>query len=367
MSKRDTKHSKFAHPLYGSSLSNLINLLHENGGPSITHRRQILTALSIAAARSPLSVLEQLLYNRTVAQLDMPPPLFIVGHWRSGTTHLANLICQSPRFGTVTPVASGLPHNLLTLGRWLKPWLENKIPSDRLIDRVEVTPGSPQEDEFGLANMVGPSFLHALYFPGNFEKNWDHGIFHNQWSKNQLEQWTEAHTRYLRKVYLDQGKRQIVVRNPAYTSRIPLLRLLWPGAKFIHIYRNPYEVFPSMKNYFQKLFPALALQEYEQLDIDRVILATYQKLMQAVIQDQQELPKNEFIEISYEGLWQSPLSTMGEVYKKLELSGFETSGTYFESYLDGIRDYKGNEYQQDPSEIELIKANWGEIIERYGY
>ena len=367
MSKRDTRHRKFAHPLFGSSLSNLINLFRQNGAPGRSHRIQVLAALITAAARAPLSMAEQVWYGRTVSRLNMPPPVFIIGHWRSGTTHLANLICQSPQFGTVTPVASGLPHNLLTLGKWLKPWLENKIPSDRLIDRVAVTPGSPQEDEFGLANMVNTSFLHALYFPGNFEENWNHGIFADNWSTNQLVKWKEAHSRYLRKVYLDQGRRPIVVRNPAYTCRIPLLRALWPGAKFIHIYRNPYDVFPSMKNYFQKLLPVLALQEYEQIDIERVILSTFQKILQAVIHDQQQLSEHEFIEISYENLRHEPLSTMEEVFKQLELPGLEASRPYFENYLDGIRAYKKNEYQQDILEMDLIKTQWGDIIEHYGY
>lgn len=367
MSNRDTRHRKFAHPLFGSSLSNLINLLRHNGPPGKAHGIQTLAALITAAARTPLSLLEELWYGHTLNQLDMPPPVFIIGHWRSGTTHLANLICQSPQFGTVTPVASGLPHNLLMLGKWLKPWLEKKIPSDRLIDSVAVTPSSPQEDEFGLANMVTTSFLHALYFPGNFDKNWNHGIFHHYWSTNQMEHWEKAHSRYLRKVFLDQGRRPIVVRNPVYTGCIPLLRSIWPGAKFIHIYRNPYEVFPSMKNYFQKLFPALALQEYEQLDIEGVILSTFQKLMKTVIHDKQQLSDDEFMEIPYEELRKTPLSVIESVYNQLQLPEFEVSRPYFENYLDGIRGYKRNEYQQDASEVDLIKARWGEIIEHYGY
>jgi len=68
----------------------------------------------------------------------VPDPVFIVGVHRSGTTHLGNLLAASGQFGYVSPIAAGLPWELLTLGTWLRPPLEKTIPEDRLIDRVRV-------------------------------------------------------------------------------------------------------------------------------------------------------------------------------------------------------------------------------------
>ena len=51
-----------------------------------------------------------------------PPPIFLLGHWRSGTTHLYNLLGQGD-FAYVDPIAAGLPWEFLTLGRWLRPLL----------------------------------------------------------------------------------------------------------------------------------------------------------------------------------------------------------------------------------------------------
>ncbi len=367
MNAKSVAKRPFSHPLFGSSLSNLVQLIWTNGGVSWKYSPQLLAALFSATARLPLSLIEKIAYHNKLKALDMKPPIFIVGHWRSGTTHICNLLSQSPEFGFVTPVATGIPHDLLLIGRWLRPWLERSIPTDRLIDRVTVNAHSPQEDEFGLANMVPISFLHGLYFPRKFSNNFSKGVFFDHCSEKEIEQWKKASDLYLRKVYLDQGQRQLLIRNPVYTARIPLLRAMWPGAKFIHIYRNPYRVFPSMRNYFQKLLPALSFQDYQHVDVDAIIFNTYSRMMETVIRDLSQLPEKEFIEIKYEDLEEKPLMELTKVYHRLGLSNYQEAEPYFEKYLDGIRGYTKNQYHQDPAEIELIKGHWKRFINHYGY
>jgi len=303
-----------------------------------------MAALFSATARLPLSLIEKIVYHNKLEHLKIKPPIFIVGHWRSGTTHICNLLSQSPEFGFVSPVATGIPNDLLLIGRLFKPWLEKSIPPDRLIDRVAVNANSPQEDEFGLANMVPISFLHGLYFPKHFAENFFKGVFFDHCSEKDIDRWKRASNQYLKKVYLDQGQRQLLIRNPVYTARIPLLRAMWPGAKFIHIYRNPYRVFPSMRNYFQKLLPALAFQDYSHVEIDDIIFTTYQRMMEIQIADLSQLPKEQFIEIKYEDLEENPLTELGKVYQRLGLSGFEEAVPFFEQYLHGIRGYTKNQY-----------------------
>ena len=355
------------HPLFGSSIQNLLQLLWKNGGVSWASSGQLTMAMGSALARAPLSIVEWMAYSRKLKQLEMKPPVFIVGHWRSGTTHIGNLLSKSPRFGFVSPVSTGLPHDLLILGRLLKPWLESSFPSDRLIDRVVVKADSPQEDEFGVANMIPISFLHGLYFPKHFQKNFSQGVFLDQCTSRQVDQWKKASIRFLKKVYLDQQQKQLLVRNPAYTTRIPLLRKMWPGARFIHIYRDPYRVFPSMKNYFNKLLPAYAWQEYHHLDIEQIVLATFKRMMGQLINDLAKTPSHEFIEIRYESLVEDPIQQLKMIYHHLDLSDFSQAQPQFEHYLNSIRGYTKNQYQQTQQEQELISNHWGEIIEHYKY
>jgi omega-hydroxy-beta-dihydromenaquinone-9 sulfotransferase len=80
---------------------------------------------------------------RAASPRSAPPPIFIVGHMRSGTTHLHNLLAASGQFATVPPVLAGMPWEALGLARVLRPFVEQYLPGDRLIDSVRVRSDSP--------------------------------------------------------------------------------------------------------------------------------------------------------------------------------------------------------------------------------
>ena len=357
----------FSHPLYGSSLHNLWHLIKSNGWVSRKHSAQLLTAFISGLARLPFSITEKLLHSRKLSKMEMPAPIFIIGHWRSGTTHLCNLLSQAPEFGFVSPVASGIPYDLLTMGNWFRPWLEKSIPPDRLIDRVPVHPDSPQEDEFGLANMVTTSFLHGLYFPKNLKENFQKGMLTDTWTNQELDDWQQSLSLYLKKVYIDQGGKQLLIKNPGHTTKIPILRKLFPGAKFIHIYRNPYRVFPSMINYFQKLLPVLALQDYNRAEIEQLIIDMYPRIMKKVIKDLSDLPKEDYLEVRFEALEEDPIASMHQIYHTLGLTGFEKAQPFIQAYVKGISGYQKNQYPQDPIESALVREHWGQFITHYSY
>jgi hypothetical protein len=78
-----------------------------------------LTAASLA--NSPTAWLEERLYGRRIQAVQVPPPLFILGHYRSGTTHLHNLLALDRQFGYPTLLQTLYPHTFLTAGRCSRP------------------------------------------------------------------------------------------------------------------------------------------------------------------------------------------------------------------------------------------------------
>src|SRR4051812_35165630 len=79
--------------------------------PNARDRRGAVWATRAGAAyRLPFMALERARVRRRLAKAPpMPAPVFIVGHWRSGTTHLYNVLSRSSAFGWVPPFAAGLP------------------------------------------------------------------------------------------------------------------------------------------------------------------------------------------------------------------------------------------------------------------
>lgn len=354
------------HPLSGADPATYFGALVANGGAS---RGQALRALAIGGAvvgRMPFSLVERIWMAVRVPK-DLPEsPIFITGHWRSGTTHLYNIMAKG-NFAYVPPVATGLPWDLLLIGGLFRPLLEKALPDSRAIDNVPVTPDAPQEDEIALANMTRQSFYHALYFPERFEEHLRAGLFFEGVDESSSREWErQVRHLYAKLVHAQDGKR-LLIKNPVYTGRVAQLAGMFPGASFINMVRDPYDIFVSMRNFYTKLLPELALQGYSGVDIDEAVLSVFPELMQRMRTDAAGLAEGHFVELRYEELDADPVGTVRRAYEGLGLKGFETSSDAFQAYLDGIRTYRKNDFAMPAEVIEKVNARWTDEIEGLGY
>lgn len=355
------------HPLSGSNLGTLVRVLFENGGVSPRHVPQAALAGAATLARLPFTTAERVYVARRLRRAGpMPPPIFIVGHWRSGTTHLYNILSKAD-FGFVSPLAAGMPWDLFGIVGLIRPWLERALPKDRYIDAIPVEPDSPQEDEVALANMTPLSFYHGLYFPRRFQENFNRGIFFDGCDAAEVERWKRTFTYLMHKLWLHQGGRRLLIKNPVYTARVAMLRELFPDAKFIHVYRNPYEVFRSMQNFHHKLLHQFALQRYDEAPIDHVVLDVFSRMMDRLVEETAGLPEDVFVEVRYERLERDPVGEVERVYRSLRLEGFEEARPKFEAYLASVSGYSKNRYVYPEHILRTVEQNWGPFLRRWGY
>lgn len=296
----------------------------------------------------------------------MAPPIFILGHWRSGTTHLYNTMVHGG-FGYVPPLATGLPWDMFGLGRAVRPLLERQLPETRYIDAIPVTPTSPQEDEIALANMTTLSFYHGIYFPRAFDRLIDRGLFFEGCTQDEIDAWTARFTYLLRKLSLHQG-RPLLIKNPVYTARPALLARLFPGAKFIHIHRNPFDVFLSMRNFYARLLEVMALQDVPaDLDIDATILRVYDRMMTQFEAETAGWQAPDFVELPYDRLDRAPMAALEQIYRPLDLPGFEDSAPAFRAYLTSVRSYRKNAFRGDAAAVDRVRRHWQRWIDKWGY
>ncbi|MFQ5690774.1 MAG: sulfotransferase [Gemmatimonadota bacterium] len=381
----------FRHPLMGADLMTLWRA-RRRYGPVASGRRGLATLMwASAVGRWPFRMLERLRMAwlsrrsrggsaergsgppgggpsaRTGRRSAPPDPLFIVGHWRSGTTHLHNLMARSPEFGIISPLASGLPWEILTLGTWLQPLLARALPEDRHVDRVAVTLDSPQEDEIPVANMQPLSVFHALYFPARFRRNFERGVFFEGVSEREIARW-KARVRYFHaKISLQQSGRRLLVKNPVYTARIARLLEIWPDAGFIHIYRNPHVVYASTVHYFREILPGLALQSFDHLQLEDFVLKEFPRLMDRLYEESAGLTENRFAEVRFEDLENDALAVLERLYGRLELSGWPRARPRVEAYLDSISDYRKNAFTYPPRTVARVGRAWARYLDRWGY
>ena len=125
--------------------------------------------LSISAAtplNTTLAAIQKILMGRRLAAAELHgPPVFIVGHWRSGTTLLHELMVRDERYSSPSTFQCFAPHHFLVsewafrkFGNWL-------LPGKRPMDNMSAGWDRPQEDEFALLNLGLPSPIAGLRSP----------------------------------------------------------------------------------------------------------------------------------------------------------------------------------------------------------
>ncbi len=354
------------HPLMGARLTTLLRALVTTGPVARRHVGLVAVMLLSALARTPFRPVEAALRaRRRHARPPPEAPLFIIGHWRTGTTHLHSLLGCSPAFGHISPIASGLPDQVLTLGTWLRPLLERALPADRHVDRVAVTPTAPQEDEIPLANLQPLSVFHAIYFPRRFQRLIDRGVFFDGANAAEIARWAALAKQFAETIALQQQARRIVIKNPVYTARIAHLCRIWPDAQFIHIRRDPYAVFASTRHYFRAILAELALQPFDHIDIDAFVLATFSRLMAAYERERRDLPADRLIEVGYERLIRAPMPVLAEIHERLALPGWDAAAPRVAGYLETLTGYRTNRYQISDADRAKVDAHWADAVARW--
>lgn len=356
------------HPLFGSDPRTVATALARNG-PFAPRVWPLAGAMLLASLlRGPFSLCEHAWTAARLGRLPRPrAPVFILGHWRSGTTHLFNLMSRDPRFVWPDPFATGLPWDFLLLGRLARPLMKRALPDKRFIDDVAVNPDSPQEDEIALASMQDVSYYHAIYFPRRFESLYRQGVFPDGMDYREQQRWRRRFEYYNRKLLATRTGATLLIKNPVYTGRTALIRQIWPDARFIHIHRNPYVVFESTRKFYRALLPRYALQAFDEDIADNLIAQSYPRMIERLYEDVADLGSDRFVELSFESLERDPLGQLERIYTSLGLPGEAGVRRHVQAYLDSIAHYKKNQHVFTDETIDKVDRHWGDLVRRWSY
>lgn len=336
-------------PLAGSSITNIFRLLKQNRF-IITPRYmpRFLYAMLISSIITPFRLQEHFKTNKKIQQTQIKKdPIFILGHWRSGTTYLHNVLSQDPQFGFCSTFHTTVPGAFITGEKQLKPIVAASIPSKRPMDNAALAPDLPQEEEYGIANISPYGYYNGWVFPKNMTTYNSYVPIGNQAPKRKHE-WMQTYDFFIKKLtYLHKGK-QLLLKNPAHTARLDVLPEMYPQAKFINIHRNPYDVFYSMQKFMRIILPKYCVQA--PLSIEEMqdqILSMYKILYTTYIKQKETIPKESLIEIRYEDFIKDPQPYIERIYKTLEIDGYEQAKQHITQYIASQRSFKTSNYQMD--------------------
>jgi hypothetical protein len=315
---------------------------------------------------SPFRWLDRLKSTATVKQTKVHQPVFIIGHWRSGTTHLHNLMCQDEQFGWVSNFHCAAASSFLGAPGLSRYLIGDRLPNSRPMDSMNVTFDGPQEEELALARMSPYSFHHCFHFPKQMREIFEQVVLF-EGNPAIVAKWKKLYVKFVRRVTIDCGGKPLCLKNPANTARTPQLLEMFPDARFIHIYRDPFDVYPSTTRLWDRLLSCWSLQAYDPQTIRENTIHFYRELMNRYFTDRDKIPPGQLVEIRYEDLEQDPLTQLERVYFSLNLDGFHNVERRFESYLNRISGYQKNIYASNRLESDLVSREWRFAIEALGY
>lgn len=325
------------------------------------------TVSCVTPFNTVMSLLQRVMRGRAIDQTEIvEPPIFIVGHWRSGTTYLHELLVRDERYGYPTTYECFAPtHFLMT--EWIVPSLVGfLLPTKRPMDNMGAGFSLPQEDEFALCNMGSPTPYRRMAFPnepGCFMELLDM----QNVSDEVMSRW-KRDMRWFAKALTLYKKKQLVLKSPPHTGRIEVLSQLFPGAKFIHITRDPKSLFLSTRRLWPSLDEAQGLQVPKNRQLDEYIFECFDRMYRGFEDQRTRMDPDSIVDVRYEDLVVDPVAQVKQLYERLQIGDFETMRESLEAYVNSKKDYKPNRHLELEPEIEQqIKQRWAGYIEKYGY
>lgn len=358
----------FRHPMLGTSLQNWIRVLWRAGfriHPAFLLRFLFITGNAVLNV--PFQWVERLLHGRKIREQKVQSPVFIIGHPRSGTTHLHYLLSRDPQFAYCTVYQAMIPHLFLTSGRALKGLVKRALPETRPQDKMPISIDSPKEEEFAMANSSRTSYMFTFYFPRRAELFFKEGVVFSESPSDRIH-WMRHFDFFVKKLsYANKGKR-LLLKSPANTARVSEILELYPDAKFIHIHRDPLEVYRSTVRLYEKVLPGTSFQKVDAADLESYIVQSYRWMLEKYDADRSAIPADQLVEIAFDELEQRPLDTLERVYQSLGMNWNEETKGFLNEELTASSDYQKNTYDPLPKETqERLRKEWGEIAKKMGY
>jgi hypothetical protein len=238
------------------------------------------------------------------------------------------------------------------------------------MDNVTAGWTRPQEDEFALLTLAVPTPYERMAFPNDPPPHMEfldmEGV-----TPADLQKFETGLKDFVKALTFHSGKR-VLLKSPPHTGRIAVLSRLFPGAKFIHIVRDPYALFPSTVRLWKSLDEVQGLQFPLGTPADEQLREEYvydclTRMYRGFENQRPEIDPQNICDLRYEDLVQNPVAEVRRVYQELGLDDFEALRPALEAYVSKQKEYQPNKHELDDEMKSEIRQRWGKYFEKYGY
>lgn len=353
--------------LAGASVGHMVRQL-KNHSLDLRYFWRVVLTVVVGVILEPFRWWENIRWRNRINKIQIDkPPVFIIGFWRSGTTMLHNLLCTDPGAVYITTYQTVFPDLLLSHSWWFKPIIGKFWPTHRPFDDLKMGLDLPQEEEIALANLQSVSFYNFLYFPKDFEKFYAKELLMENVDPRLVKKWKSEYTRMIRKACLNLKGNRFISKSPSNMARVKLILEMFPDAKFIFLYREPYKSVESFYRFFHEVLPAVQVQDAKNnLSRDR-LTRVYADLMHRYIEEKQLINPDNLLEIRFEEFSKAPLEGLRRIYDAFGMEGYDQALPHFQSYLDEVAEFRQTKYDLTEETISGVNRHAADIVNWLGY
>ncbi|HIH29121.1 MAG TPA: sulfotransferase [Thermoplasmata archaeon] len=187
-------------------------------------------------------------------------------------------------------------------------------------------------------------------------------------SPQNIEDWKTTYLSLLKKITMYHQGKQLILKNQDNTGKILQLLEMFPDAKFIYMYRNPYDLYMSMLKFMRKVIPLYCVQTPPPLkDVEDHMMTLFTHMTKKYIQDKPLIPKENLMEVRYENFIDEPLDIVSTPYNKFSLNGYRDIEPSMNSYLTTQKTIHMDKYNFTDSIKKKIENHWGFALTEYEY
>lgn len=289
-------------------------------------------------------------------------PVFVLGHWRSGTSFLQELLSLDERYATCTLFQCLFADCLLSTRRWLPPLIDGMASTLGIRYPIQDRPLSaslPAEEEIAMLCLTDPDCSNwGQIFPKYFQDYIPRDARPN-------EEWLAGYDYVVRKLSFASGGKRLVLKSPMNTARLAVLQAAYPDAVFVHIHRHPLDVYASSRRLWKMILGQSALQHLTTIEFEQLILDAYELVSRRYLDDLASVSSERLVDVAYEELKADPARIVDDIYARLGLGTAPTER--IRQFTEHAEAPSIKPRDLDASLEERIRERWAFAFVAWGY
>lgn len=327
----------------------------------------VLGVSSFMPTSDLLAFMQYVLHDGKINKTKLAaPPVFVLGHWRSGTTLLHELLTLDDKYTSPTTLQCFVPSHFLLTEGLVARFGGFLLPDKRPMDNMKAGWSLPQEDEFALMNLgAATPYTHMMFPQHDFVD--ESTLSAETFPADKLAEWKRLFDWFLKAITYKHQK-PIILKSPPHTGRIKILREMYPDAKFIHISRDPRKLYPSTMKLWRSLEQVQGLQKPTPNDkLHPFVLRCLSNMYESFEKGRVGLGDDQIIDVRYEDLAADSIGVVERIYDQLKLGDFESIRPALNARKESEKEYKTNKFGMDPETERTVMQAWASYANRYGY